>query len=201
MKSGCRILWRLGASAGLAALLLAGCATPQKISSTERAGDTALQAAPFERTGRFALNVSYGNGQRDALQGGFAWLDSGKRLVLDLANPMGSTLARVEVTPGRAIVTRSDGSTQEAADADGLVDMVLGSPLPVSGLRDWLRGRTGQGGSVSNLEKNSQGQLVGFTQDGWRVRLSRYDDQGPGLVQLNRDDSNRSISARLVIDG
>jgi len=139
--------------------------------------------------------------QRDAVQGGFAWLDSGKRLRLDLANPVGSTLARIDVTPARAVVTRSDGSTEQAADADGLVEMALGSPLPVSGLRDWLRGRTGQGGQVSNLEKNSQGQITGFTQDGWRVRLSRYDDQGPGLVQLNRDDSSRSISARLVIDG
>ncbi|TEA77526.1 outer membrane lipoprotein LolB [Allopusillimonas ginsengisoli] len=201
MKSGLSIVWRSATGAALVALLLAGCATPQKISRTEGMGDPALVAAPFERTGRFALNVGYANGQRDAVQGGFAWLDSGKRLRLDLANPVGSTLARIDVTPARAVVTRSDGSTEQAADADGLVEMALGSPLPVSGLRDWLRGRTGQGGQVSNLEKNSQGQITGFTQDGWRVRLSRYNDQGPGLVQLNRDDSSRSISARLVIDG
>jgi outer membrane lipoprotein LolB len=43
--------------------------------------------------------------------------------------------------------------------------------------------------------------VAGFAQDGWRVRLSRYDAQGPALLQLNRNDSNRSISARMVIDG
>lgn len=200
MKADGYIVLRAGLAAGLTALLLVGCATPQRISKSADFGDASLSSKPFERTGRFALNVGHANGQRDALQGGFAWLDSGKRLVLDLANPLGNTLARIEVTADRAMVTRSDGSTEEAADADGLVELALGSPLPVAGLRDWLRGRTGAG-KVSNIEKNDQGQLVGFSQDGWRVKLSRYDAQGPALVQLNRDDSSRNISARLVIDG
>ncbi|MYN13453.1 lipoprotein localization factor LolB [Pusillimonas sp. TS35] len=186
---------RAWSAAGLAALALAGCATPPPISES----GAATQQAVFERTGRFAINVSYANGQRDALQGGFAWLDNGRRLVLDLANPVGSTLARVEVTAGLARVTRSDGSVEEAANADALVEQVLGSPLPVSGLRDWLRGRTGDG-VVNSLKRDAGGQPGSFTEDGWRVRLSRYDGKGPGLVQLDRDDANRRISARLVID-
>jgi outer membrane lipoprotein LolB len=113
---------------------------------------------------------------------------------------MGSTLARIEVTASSAVVTRSDGSTETAANADALVEKVLGSPLPVSGLRDWLRGRVGRG-QVQGEEKDAQGNVAGFAQDGWRVRLSRYDAQGPALLQLNRNDSNRSISARMVIDG
>jgi len=193
-------LCRALAAAGLLALVLAGCATPQRITQGSSALGTDSQRAAFERTGRFALNVAYSNGQRDALQGGFAWLDTGQRLVLDLANPMGSTLARIEVTAGSAVVTRSDGSTEEAANADALVEKVLGSPLPVSGLRDWLRGRVGSG-QAQNLEKDEQGNVAGFVQDGWRVRLSRYDAQGPALLQMNRNDSSRSISARMVIDG
>jgi len=195
MPTLCRVM----AAAGLFALVLAGCATPQRITQDSSAQAGSQQTA-FERTGRFALNVAYSNGQRDALQGGFAWLDTGERLVLDLANPMGSTLARIEVTASSAVVTRSDGSTETAANADALVEKVLGSPLPVSGLRDWLRGRVGPG-QVQGEEKDAQGNVAGFAQDGWRVRLSRYDAQGPALLQLNRNDSNRSISARMVIDG
>src|SRR5690606_4326394 len=112
------------------ALLLTACAAPQRIG-----GGADSQA--FDRTGRFALNVQYFGGKRDAVQGGFAWHDDGRKLLLDLSNPLGSTLARVEVSPGQAVLTRSDGSLERAAHPDALVELVIGSPTPVAGLRDW----------------------------------------------------------------
>ncbi|GAB2901288.1 lipoprotein insertase outer membrane protein LolB [Paralcaligenes ginsengisoli] len=171
--------------------LLAACATPHRI--TDAGG-----ARAFERTGRFAVSVMRDNGKQQAVQGGFAWRDDGQTLRLDLANPLGNTLARVQVSPGYSVLTRSDGSQEQASDPDGLVEQVLGSAIPVEGLRDWLRGRTG---AVLNLEKNQAGQATSFQQNGWRVVLSRYDSLGPRLLQLNRNDSNQRISVRLVVDG
>lgn len=179
--------------AGFMVLLLGACAAPQRIGS-------GAAADVFERTGRFALNVQHFGGKRDAVQGGFAWLDEGRALRLDLANPLGNTLARVDVMPGRAILTRSNGEREQAAHPDALVELVLGSPMPVAGLRDWLRGRTGDA-PVQGMEKNENGQISVFSQDGWRVQLSRYDHLGPRLLQLNRNDANRNISLRLVVDG
>lgn len=182
---------RLWCCAGVAALLLGACATPPPI-----AGDG---SPAFDRSGRFALNVQYFNGKQEAVQGGFAWHDAGRMLELDLANPLGNTLARVQVVPGHATLTRSNGETERATHADALVEKVLGSPIPVEGLRDWLQGRTGAD-RVANLEKNSAGQPISFTQNGWRVQLSRYDGLGPTLLQMNRNDANRSIGVRLVTD-
>ncbi|HUH60612.1 MAG TPA: lipoprotein insertase outer membrane protein LolB [Candidimonas sp.] len=175
----------------VAAVFLGACATPPPI-----AGDG---GPAFDRSGRFALSVQYFNGKQEAVQGGFAWHDAGRSLELDLANPLGNTLARVQVVPGHAILTRSNGETEQAPHADALVEKVLGSPIPVEGLRDWLQGRTGAD-PVANLEKNSSGQPVSFSQNGWRVQLSRYDVLGPTLLQMNRNDANRSISVRLVTD-
>lgn len=108
------------ASAGmLAAGVLAGCATPARI-------DTSAPETVFQRTGRFAVSVQYANGQQEAVQGGFAWLDTGRLLTLDLANPLGSTLARVQVQPGIATLTRTDGQQQSAPNPDALVEQVLG---------------------------------------------------------------------------
>jgi len=185
--------WRAGALAGLCGLLLAACATPGKITS-ENGGQA------FDRTGRFAVTVAYRDGRQDAVQGGFAWHDTGSKLVLDLANPLGSVLARVQVSPGMAVMTRSNGDTESAADADGLVAKVLGSPIPVSGLRDWLRGQTGAA-PVSGLRKNEGGQPIEFRQAGWQVALSRYDNLGPRLLRLSRGEADRDISVRLVVDG
>ena len=177
---------------GLLCVLLAACATPARI-------DSASTGPVFERTGRFALSVEHAGGKRDAVQGGFAWRDTAKELRLDLANPLGNTLARVQVVPTRATLIRSDGSREEAHNPDALVELVLGSPIPVAGLRDWLRGQTGS--APLNLEKDEAGHPTSFSQQGWRVRLSRYDDQGPRLLQLNRNEASRNISVRLVIDG
>ena len=173
-------------------VFLSACATPGRI------GDGS-DANALDRTGRFALNVQHFGGERDAVQGGFAWHDDGRQLMLDLANPLGSTLARVQVLPGQAILTRSNGQQERAATPDDLLELVLGSPMPVAGLRDWLQGNVGQD-QVSHLQKNEAGQISAFEQSGWRVQLSRYDQRGPRLLQLNRNDSQRDISLRLVID-
>lgn len=173
------------------ATLVAGCAAPGRISSEADAA--------FERTGRFSVSVNASDGTQDAVQGGFAWLDTGRSLTLDLANPLGSTLARITVNDDRATLTHSNGAREYAPHADGLVEKILGSPVPVAGLRDWLRGRTGAA-PVQDIQKDpATGQLTGFVQDGWRVQLSRYDDVGPTLLQMNRNDARRQIRVRLAI--
>src|SRR3546814_8226756 len=109
----------------VAAFLLTACAAPQKI------GGNASEAA-FERAGRFAVTVNYFGGKHEAVQGGFAWHDTGNALTLDLTNPLGNTLARVSVLPGLATLTRSNGEREQAAHPDALVEQVLGSPMPRS---------------------------------------------------------------------
>lgn len=179
---------------GLAAAvaMLAGCASPPSIEG-------AADGPSFDRGGRFALLVEHRGGKQDAVQGGFAWRDTAAGQRLDLANPLGNTLARIDVQPGRALLTRSDGTTETAADPDALVEQVLGSPIPVGGLRDWLRGRLAPGPS-EHVEKGADGRLSRFAQNGWRVELSRYDELGPRLLRLRRTEPARDISLRLVID-
>lgn len=170
--------------------IMAGCATPDRIQHDSD--------SVFQRTGRFSVTVKEFSGAQDAVQGGFVWQDSGTALSLDLANPLGSTLARITVDDGMAVLTHSNGSREYAPDADGLAEIALGSPVPVSGLRAWLRGETGTA-PTQDLEKNDDGKPTSFVQDGWRVRLSRYDTLGPNLLQMNRRDSRGDISVRLVI--
>ncbi len=174
------------------ALMLAACATPPAIQG--QSSETA-----FQRSGRFAVSVDEVGGQSQAVQGGFAWYDAGHRLLLDLANPLGSTLARVEVLPGRAVLTRSDGTTQIAAHPDALVEQVVGVAVPVSDLRQWLKGRVSPT-QAQAVQTDGAGSISRFDQAGWQVVLSRYDAQGPRLLQLKRTEGLRTISVRLVID-
>ncbi|AZV92776.1 lipoprotein insertase outer membrane protein LolB [Kerstersia gyiorum] len=172
-------------------LAVAACVTPPPVAEQQSDG--------FARTGRFALNVEEVGRKPEAVQGGFAWRDEGSRLVLDLANPVGSTLARLEATAGGATLTHADGRVEYAADVETLLAQVLGGPMPVTVLRAWLRGKLAEGSRAENVERDADGQLMSFTQQGWEVRLWRYDAQGPLRLNAKRQDGLQSIDLRLVV--
>ncbi|MBO1113898.1 lipoprotein insertase outer membrane protein LolB [Bordetella petrii] len=182
---------RGGLAAGLCALLAACASVPDAPSGTAEGA--------FSRGGRFAITMTETSGQQQAVQGGFTWRDDGRRYQLDLTNPLGSTEARVEGGPGHATLTKADGTVLQASSPDALVEEALGSPVPVSGLRDWLRGQVADDAPAGKLQRDGQGRPVSFEQDGWQARLSRYDDLGPGLLVLQRTEPGRRIVVRLAV--
>src|SRR5690606_9839425 len=127
------------------------------------------------------------------------WRDDGRRYQLDLTNPLGSTEARVEGEPGHALLTKADGTRLQADNPDALADEALGGPVPVSSLRDWLRGRLAGDAQAAGVQRDAQGRPTAFEQDGWQARLSRYDAQGPGLLVLQRTEPGRRIMVRLAV--
>ena len=174
------------------AAVLAACTTPKPIEGAS--------ADAFSRIGRFALTVNEESGKQNAVQGGFSWSDDGRRYVLDLTNPLGSTEARVEGRPGAASLTKSDGTRLVADNPDALAEEALGSSVPVSGLRDWLRGKLAAQPEAAEVARDELGRPTAFEQGGWRARLSRYDALGPQLLVLERLEPGRRILLRLVVN-
>lgn len=171
--------------------VLSACAVaPKPISE--------ISTDAFSRSGRFALSVDQSNGKKDAVQGGFSWYETSNQLQLDLNNPMGTVLARVTVNSNGASLHYPDGRVEYAHSPDALIKLLLGYEIPVAGMRDWLRGSSGTSPTAEIQEKD--GQLSYFEQEGWRVRLLRYDDIGPRLLQMNRNQAQQDISVRVVVD-
>src|SRR3569832_2421580 len=54
--------------------------------------------------------------------------------------PLGQGSAQLECDERRVTRTAADGQRWVAADAEGLIAQVIGTPLPVSGLRYWVLG-------------------------------------------------------------
>ncbi|KNY10040.1 lipoprotein insertase outer membrane protein LolB [Achromobacter piechaudii] len=176
----------------LAATLAACTTTPKPIEGAS--------ADAFSRIGRFAITVNEEGGKQNAVQGGFSWSDDGRRYVLDLTNPLGSTEARVEGRPGAASLTKADGTRLEANNPDALAEEALGSSMPVSGLRDWLRGKLPADPQASEVTRDDLGRPTAFEQGGWRANLSRYDNLGPQMLVLQRQEPGRRIMVRLVVN-
>lgn len=186
---------------GLTMLVLAGCTTQQSVTSAEQNASAVQTSQAFARAGRFALRVEEPLAPTQAVQGGFSWRDVQGRLELDLTNPFGNILARIEVTGKRAVLTQSTGSKLEAATPEELVKIAVGEAIPVQGLRTWLRNQTVAEPAMTRVSRDDQRRITGFEQAGWRVELSRFDALGPRLLILSRQDDTKKIVIRLVIDG
>ena len=183
----------IGLILALLLLGLSGCATQAPT------GD-AMPEGSLQRIGRFAVKTEQANRSPEAIQGGFVWRDTVTQLTLDLTNPFGSILARVTVNRNGAALERSNGETIQTTTPDSLVDQALGQSLPVQGLRAWLRVQQVPQPGMRVLERDAQGRIVSFEQDGWAARLSNFDALGPRLVSLVRAETGRTMSVRLVID-
>ena len=170
--------------------LVAGCAT-------------APEATPDRvYVGRFSALATQGD-KRESVSGRFSVAVRGDRQRIDLATPLGTTVARVEVGPEGASASGPGMQEVRGPDADALAEALLGWRLPVSGLSDWIEGRpVPTRRAVLGHEGN---RLVLIEQDGWTVRIDEtFATTGrPRLIVLERAAAPPApgVVLRLVVDG
>ena len=173
----------------LFATLLAACA-----SAPETTPDRV-------HTGRFSAVATQGE-RRESVSGRFSMEVRGDRRRIDLATPLGTTVARIEVGPEGASANGPGMQEARGPDADALAEQLLGWRLPVSGLSDWIEGRPVPS-RPARVERDGS-RLVLIEQDGWTVRLAETfaSSDRPRLIILERAASPLApgVVLRLVVD-
>lgn len=154
---------RAAGAAALLSMVLSGCATlpaPQAVS-----GETL--------SGRLSVQVAAGaHGEATSMTAAFELRGDPQRGRLDLSTPLGTTLAQASWAPGRVALVTPRGETRFAT-LDDLTREVLGEPLPLAALFDWLRGRPWPGAPSREAAPPVE---HGFSQLGWTVDLARFDE-------------------------
>jgi outer membrane lipoprotein LolB len=187
----------------MAALLDARAFWPAAVAMLSLLAACATVVAPPDRSfaGRFAATATRGE-QRESVSGRFNLEVRGHRQTLDLATPLGTTLARIDVEPGQARATGAQMQELRGPDADDLTEQLLGWRLPVGGLADWLEGRPAPG-RVARIERDA-GRVVLIEQDGWTIRLSEASDPGARprrlLFERPAGPGTPAVSLRLILD-
>ena len=181
-----RAAGRLLAVALLSALL-GGCAVLSSSPSVTRSD--ALD--DFSLEGRFALRYEDKN-----YSGRLSWRHAAAGDELLLASPFGQGLAQITTSARGAQLTMSDGQVYAAADSESLTRQVLGYPLPLARLTDWVRGR----GAAGVFELDGHGRPLRLRQDDWRIDYEYDSDDAqtlPSRLVALRDDG---LELRLRID-
>lgn len=149
------------------------------------------------------LSVSYrAAGKPESLQGKFLWVQRGEQIDIELLTPLGQTIARIAIAPGRARIEQSGGDVREAASIDQLTEQTLGWTLPVNGLRYWLQGFMRDArGQLASVAPDQSGTLRG---DGWKLRYVSWQADGstamPKRIDFTRDTAQSELALRVVID-
>ena len=144
-----RSFWRpLGATL-LASILLAACAVP-----TLGNADFGIKN---EWHGRIQVQV-HGNPPQ-SLSASFELHGNAEQGSLHLTSPLGTTLAEAEWTPQGAL-WRTTSETRHFVSMDQLSEQLVGTPLPLAALFDWLQARpTTAQGWEADLQDLPQGRL------------------------------------------
>jgi outer membrane lipoprotein LolB len=146
-----------------ASLAASGCAT---LAPGDRlAGDLI--------SGRISIRVeATADAASRALNAAFELEGDAQAGKLNLASPLGTMLAQVSWSPGRAVlVTPQERSAY--ADLDSLTEKLLGESVPVGALFDWLRGRPWP---AAESQASAAPAEPGFRQLGWNVNLASFDE-------------------------
>jgi outer membrane lipoprotein LolB len=149
------------------------------------------------------LSVSYrAAGKPESLQGKFLWVQRGEQIDIELLTPLGQTIARIAIAPGRARIEQSGGDVREAASIDQLTEQTLGWTLPVNGLRYWLQGFMPDArGQLASVTPDQSGTL---RDDGWKLRYVSWQADGstamPKRIDFTRDTAQSELALRVVID-
>lgn len=182
----------------LGSLTLTACAPLAR-----RPAPAAVPAPEGQWQGRFSLRVErlasaeIQNGRTDSAQGNFALSSRGGQVVLDLASPLGQTLARIESDLRGAALVLADGRRIEAADAQSLLEQLLGWRLPVDRLPAALAALAGEDDAL--LRAARVAAVLGAD---WSARIEAL-DEGRQRLGLQWDGWSQGVSKlalTLIID-
>jgi outer membrane lipoprotein LolB len=175
-----------------AVCLLAGCAlpAPRAVESSPKLDLTPRWSA-YDVAGRIAARKG-----DDAFSGSFRWSHQADKDRIELASPLGQTVALMQRDEGGIRVQTPDGKSLRAPTWESLTTRVLGWPLPVSGLAYWM-----ESAAVPQVPYEAQpdesGRPAELRQQGWTVRYREYDQQSrPTRLQLEYD----TLEIRVAVD-
>lgn len=186
---------------GLGCLLLASCAAIKERTITEPEGWVAeqqkrQQIKTWELRGRLGVQTETTGGGLDII-----WKQSEQEYSIRLIAPLASGNYLIQGDNDYAEVRYPDGQKEIVDNMDDVFASILEVKLPVTAIKDWIRGLPARTLLIENIRWNDQGLLSNIEQSGWNVEMTKYTGSKillPHAIYLSRDDKPE-LDIRLVL--
>jgi outer membrane lipoprotein LolB len=183
--------FRSAAALAFSVFLLTACAVAPLSPTSDLPSRSTLSA--FSLEGRFSLR-----NEDKSYSGRLSWRHDHLGDQVLLSSPLGQGMAEIVSGPDGARLTANDGRVYAAADAETLTRDVLGYPLPLAQMSDWVRGTLRDAEeTVADEFGRPLRQRVAM----WRIEYG-YDNDDAGAVP-NRVFAERvggGLDLRLRVD-
>lgn len=136
---------------------------------------------------------------KEGINVGLKWQEDNGQYLIKLEGPFSQGGVTLKGDADNVTLSTSDGQYYSAKTPEALIKEVVGWNLPVSALRDWVRGLPSSEQDITSLEYNDKGQLMHLEQGEWSIQFLRYipfeDMSMPGKVFIKHP----SLSVKLII--
>ncbi|MDH5357558.1 MAG: lipoprotein insertase outer membrane protein LolB [Gammaproteobacteria bacterium] len=137
--------------------------------------------------------------QREAWNAGIRWQQDHGTYQIKLLGPFAQGGVTLDGDEEQVVLTMEDGQQVTSSSPEALIAETMGLHLPVSALRDWLRGLPYGQKNIEFISYDNQGRLTHLKQQGWDIEFLRYvpfdGHSMPSKIFLKHPD----LSLRLVI--
>ena len=182
-------------------IALASCAVVKEKTIIEPANWKAeqlkrQQISVWEIRGRLGLQTETTGGVLDII-----WKQSEEDYSIRLIAPLGAGSYLIQGNDKYADVRYPDGRKEIISNVDDAFLSALQVKLPVSAIRDWLRGLPAKQMPIDKINWNDKGLLNRLQQSGWNVEMKKYtgaDILLPHAIYLSRDDKPE-LDIRLIL--
>lgn len=150
----------------------------------------------WEIRGRLGVQTATNGGSMDII-----WKQSDEDFSIRLIAPLGAGTYLIQGNNEIVDIRYPDGKKETVSNIDHVFASTLDVDLPVTAIRDWVRGLPAHALPVASISWNKQGLLHRLKQSGWNVEMTKYTGAKlhlPHAIYLNRDDKP-DLDIRLVL--
>lgn len=181
-------------------VVVAGCARISPAPGPSDGGAAATHDArvgglrDWQLAGRIAIQR-----EDQGFSADLRWRQQGETYDLRVMAPLnGGTFALQGDTEGVIMITPK-GERYAASDPEILMRQHLGWSIALGGARYWVRGLPRAGAAVTQPLRDGRGRYTDFAQDGWRISILDYVEQGDASLPRRLFMANDRFEVRLAI--
>jgi len=135
----------------------------------------------------------------EAWNAGLNWQQNNDHFQIKLTGPFAQGGALLDGDSTQVVLTLDDGSKMAASSPEALLLEALNVHMPVSALRDWVRGLPYAANRIDEVRYDDNGRINYLKQDNWEIEYLRYvpfkQYSMPAKVFINHPD----LSVKVIV--